>query len=144
MREGNFSFKISSYMCGSSYPSSLYHWFGLVFFGVKHTKDNPRKSGDLFPVGSFWLWIGQYTGRQSPALFRCTAFFNVHIGHIAYGTDDLTSPPKDGALYHTCISALQPKYKESSDGNWTGDQGYVKISMVQHTHSCYHQFSRLC
>ena len=28
--------------------------FGLVFFGVKHTKDNPRKSEDLFPVGSFW------------------------------------------------------------------------------------------
>ena len=25
--------------------------FGL--FSVKHTKDNPRKSEDLFPVGSF-------------------------------------------------------------------------------------------
>ena len=74
---------------------------------------------------------------------ECTAFFNMHMGHIAHGTNGLTSLPKDGALYYTCISALQPKHKESSDGNWTGDQGYVKISTVQRTHSGYHQFSRL-
>ena len=81
-------------------------WFSSVWNTRRITHESLKT---YFQWGSSGGELDSTPG-DNPLLFseECTAFLTFTWA-IAHGTDSLTSPQKDGALYHTCISARQPK-----------------------------------